>query len=99
MLTALARNISGSNLPDTLIEDRTFEENEYHQPENTMAVGSVTSDSCSRTASILAAHDIQNALMASLRRACASSESSSRSIQEEDEEDEPVFEDCVEQLY
>jgi hypothetical protein len=49
------------------------------------------------TASIIAAVGIQNALLVSISRTYALPDSDySGSVDEEGEEDEPVFEDCVE---
>lgn len=61
MLSALARRIFGYNLPDTLIEVKSFMDNEDPAFKDSEAVEPATLDSSSRTASILAAYDIQKA--------------------------------------
>ncbi|KAJ5241048.1 uncharacterized protein N7469_002639 [Penicillium citrinum] len=97
MLCALARNISGVDLPNSLVQDRTFNDDEYPPLADELAHEPAASGSI--TASIIAASDIENAMLASMRNAVSDSEASCCSCSStinQDDEDRLVFEDCME---
>jgi len=77
------------------VQDRTFNDDEYPPLADELAHEPAASGS--RTASIIAASDIEKAMLASMRNAVSDSEASCcSSTINEDDEDSLVFEDCME---
>ena len=91
MLSALARNISGVDLPESLVQDRTFDDNDY-------PLAAEPTVSMSRTASMVAACDIERAIIASIKNDSSDGDTNSCSVTDEDGDGALVSQDGMERL-
>lgn len=90
MLVVLAKNVSNCNIPDSILDTTTFEDDESSSP--------ITDGSLSGTLASQDITDVYDAMYASMKAGRERSTECTTNSPDSGEDDEAVFEDCVELL-